>query len=178
MKQNIFFSKQQIDPYQSMDTNFQDPQGSLWQSWELNYPFFHPQCLTVPRLPLEGVICSRKAVWCASLLSWFTFFFPLFCPASLFLLPYRKENKETSRWHVIPLGKGSLLSAAWLRSREDEELRSLLGRLRGEKLSVGKTSQAVACVACSLGGLWKQIRLSASVTRCLPVLEQIGQTIS
>lgn len=42
-----------------------------------------------------------------------------------------------------------MLSAALLHSREDEDLGSLLGRLREEKLSVGKASEAVACIVCS-----------------------------
>jgi len=47
-----------------MDTNFEDLQESLQQTWELNYPFFYPQLLTVPGLPLEGATCSRKADGC------------------------------------------------------------------------------------------------------------------
>ena len=62
----------------------------------------------------------------------------------------RKIEKTAYRQQVIPLGKENLLSAPWLHSREDEELGSFLGRLRGEKLSVGKVSEAVACIAWSL----------------------------
>lgn len=84
-----------------MDTYFQDLQVSLCQSWELNYPFFYPQLLTVPVQPLDGVICGRKAVPHKHVLCFFPVkvYISLFPFPTYFFIPLLlswKKNEENS----------------------------------------------------------------------------------
>lgn len=95
----------QTETFWWMDADFQDLQGSLWQSWELNHSFFHSHLLTVPVLPLESVICCGKAfgyypyMWPVLLSCHGLYFSPSF---SLLLLysSFTVRKGKWRKWHI------------------------------------------------------------------------------